>query len=216
MNKETIIKSCSWILAFAVAVLAVVVWSGERLGSSSLTVYKVFPLLGLVAFSLMWTHYAVGALRRYYGLESGALKQYYRSTSWLVLALILLHPGLLIYQLKADGFGLPPKSYLTVYGEPMMKFAIMLGTISLLIFLAFEFKKKFQKKSWWKFVEYAQILAMGLIFYHGLTLGRELSVSWYRALWFIYGISLIAAVIYNYWCDSKVIKVSKRGEHGTK
>jgi hypothetical protein len=213
MNKEAIIKSCSFFLGVVVIALALVVWASERLGSGSLTVYKLFPLLGLVAFSLMWTHYVLGSLRRFYGVESSVLKQYYRTTSWFVLALILLHPGLLIYQLKVDGFGLPPQSYLTVYGEPGMKFAIMLGTISLLIFLAFELKKKFEKKTWWRFVEYAQIFAMGLIFYHGLTLGRELSVSWYRAAWFFYGLSLILAVVYNHWYDSKVIK---RGIHGTK
>jgi hypothetical protein len=213
MNNKSIVKVCSWLLSAGVTVLALIVWSGERLSGGTFTAYKLFPVFGLVAFSLMWTHYIVGAVRRMMNVEATVVKQYYKFTSWLVLGLILLHPGLLIYQLNKDGFGLPPKSYLTVYAEPVMKFAIMFGTISLLIFLAFEFKKKFGKKSWWKFVEYAQILAMCFIFYHGLTLGRELSVPWYRALWFFYGISLASAVIYNYWYDSKV---KKRGEHGTK
>lgn len=213
MNNKNIVKVCSWLLSLVVVLLALLVWSSERLTGSSVTIYKLFPVLGLVAFSLMWTHYIVGAIRRVMKVEAPVVGQYYKYTSWLVLALILLHPGLLIYQLNKDGFGLPPKSYLTVYAEPVMKFAIMFGTISLLIFLAFEFKKKFGKKSWWKFIEYAQILAMGLIFYHGLTLGRELSVPWYRVVWFFYGVSLISALIYNYWYDSKV---KKRGEHGTK
>ncbi len=213
MNNKIIVKICSWSLSILVTALALVVWSTERLSSGAFTTYKLFPVLGLIAFSLMWTHYVVGAVRRMMNVEVSEVKRYYKYTSWAVLALILLHPGLLIYQLNNDGFGLPPQSYLTVYAEPVMKFAIMFGTISLLIFLAFEFKKKFGKKSWWKFVEYAQIIAMGFIFYHGLTLGRELSVPWYRTLWFFYAVSLVSAVTYNYWYDSKV---KKRGEHGTK
>lgn len=183
--------------------LAVVVWAGERLDGGALTAYDWFPLLGLLAFSLMWTHYIVGAIRRKLGLEKSANKLYTRLTGVVVLALILLHPGLLIFQLNRDGFGLPPSSYVQVYAEPMMRGAIMLGTIALLIFLAFECKKWWGEKSWWRFVEYAQLLAMGLIFYHGLTLGRELSVGWYQAVWYLYGISLFAAVVYNYWYDSR-------------
>lgn len=213
MNKKSIVKSCSWLLAAGVTVLALLVWSQERLATGTLTVYKVFPILGLIAFSIMWSHYIVGAVRRLIKVEKSALKSYYQDTSWVVLMLILLHPGLLIYQLYADGFGLPPKSYLTAYTEPAMKFAILLGTISLLIFLLFEFKKKFEKKSWWRWVEHAQVVAMGLIFYHGLSLGRELSVPWYRTLWYFYGATLLAAVLYNYWYD-KIIKTG--GTNGAK
>lgn len=206
MNNKSIVKTCAWLLSVSVTLFALIVWTNERLTGGALTTYKLFPLLGLVAFSLMWAHYAVGSVRRLMKVEVGELKKYYTYTSWVVLVLILLHPALLIFQLNKDGYGLPPKSYLTVYAEPAMKIAIGFGTISLLIFLAFEFKKKFEKKSWWKFVEYAQLVAIGLIFYHGLTLGRELSVPWYRVLWFFYGISFVAAVIFNHWYDNKVKK----------
>ena len=206
MNKAKQLQIISWGLVVVVVAMAVAVWWSERMNGGKLTVYSFFPLLGIAAFSIMWTHYISGSVRRKLGIEAKENKMYLTYSSLVVLALILLHPGLLIYQLNRDGFGLPPKSYLTVYAEPAMKLAIGFGTISLLIFLAFEFKKKFEKKSWWKFVEYAQLVAMGLIFYHGLTLGRELSVPWYRAVWFFYGISFVAAVAYNYWYDSSVKK----------
>lgn len=203
MSKENIVKSCSWILAGVVLLLALTVWAGERLDGGRLTAYEVFPLLGLGAFSIMWTHYVLGVVRRKLGVEGRANKTYFKISSTVVLTLILLHPGLLIFQLNRDGFGLPPQSYLQVYGEPAMKGAIMLGTISLLIFLAFELHRKFRKKSWWKYIDYAQIVAMFLIFYHGLTLGRELSVGWYKAVWYGYGLSLLAATLYNYWYDRR-------------
>lgn len=186
-----------------VVVLGAVVWAGERLGSGGLTSYDLFPLLGLVAFSLMWTHYIVGALRRNLNVEIKENRNYFKITGLVVLFMILLHPAILIASLYKDGFGLPPGSYLAVYSEPVMKGAIMLGTMSLLLFLAFEFQGKYKNKAWWKYVDYLQILAMFLIFYHGLTLGRELTVGWYKAVWYFYGLSLISAIIFNTWYDRR-------------
>lgn len=204
MSKKSILRLCSWLLGLLVLLLAVVVWAGERLDGGSLTTYDTFPLLGLGAFSLMWTHYVLGSLRRSLGVPALENKQYSTITSLVVLVLILLHPGLLVFQLYRDGFGLPPQSYLEVYGA--MKFAIGLGSMALIIFLLFELKRKFQKKSWWKFVEYAQIIAMAMIFYHGLSLGRELSIGWYRLVWYLYGISLFSAILYNTRHDRLVKK----------
>lgn len=210
MSKENIIKMCSWGLASVVTLLAFGVWAGQRLGSGSLSAYDYFPLLGLLAFSLMWTHYIAGALRRRLGLEKSVNQVYMKSTSVIVLVLILLHPGLLNFQLNQDGFGVPPESYQAVYPQELL-WVITLGLIGLAIFLLFELKRWLGKKPWWKFVEYMQIVAMGLIFYHGLALGRELSVGWYRAAWWLYGVTFVVAVLYNEWYDRQ----RNGGTHGT-
>lgn len=206
MSKINIVKICSWLLAALVLTLAVIVWASERLTGGTVTTYAIFPLLGLAAFSLMWTHYISGTIRRSLHVASVENKTFHEITGMAVLLFIILHPALLIIQLNKDGFGLPPESYLTVYSEPAMRFALLLGTISFCIFLLFEFKRKFSKKSWWRFIEYAQLLAMIFIFYHGLTLGRELSVTWYRSVWYLYGATFLMTVIYNYWYDRRVTK----------
>lgn len=210
MSKKNILKMCSWVLAGLVMLLAVLVWAGERFGGPRLSVYDWFPLLGLLAFSLMWTHYILGSLRRYLNLGKDDNKLYMKTTGIFVLILILLHPGLLNFQLVSDGLGLPPGSYQATYPQTVQG-AITLGTIGLLIFLVFELKKWFGKKTWWRFVEYGQIIAMVLIFYHGLTLGRELTVPWYRMIWIFYGVSFLLSIGYNYWQD----KLSKGGSNET-
>lgn len=197
---------CSWVLAGIVLLAAAAVWSSQRLDGGSLTLCDVFPLLGLGAFGLMWTHYVLGSLRRVLGLEKKVNEVYFQVSSALVLLLIVLHPAILIAQLYKDGFGLPPESYLSAY--PKDRLAIGLGTIALVTFLIFECKKRFHKKSWWRFVEWAQLAAMVLIFFHGLSLGRELSVGWYRAVWYVYGITFILAVMYNSWYDGNINKRS--------
>lgn len=210
VSKENIIKNCSWLLGAVVLLLAVAVWVGERFDNGSLTAYDYFPLLGLGAFSIMWTHYVLGSLRRYLGVSKSENKTYFTISSVVALVMILLHPGILIAQLYRDGFGVPPQSYLSVY--PEAKLATGFGTIALIIFLLFELKKKFGKKRWWQAVEWAQVVAMALIFFHGLSLGRELSVGWYKMVWYLYGVSLVAAVFYNTWYDKRVKQGGKNGK----
>lgn len=212
MNTKIVLKTCSWLLAIVVTGFACVVWAGERLSGNSLSLYDLFPLLGLLAFSLMWTHYILGSLRRCLKLSAHENKLYMKLTNIAVLMLIVLHPGLLILQLYKDGLGLPPNSYLQVYTGPVVRGALVLGTIALIIFILFESKKWLQKTKWWKFVEYAQILAMIFIFYHGLTLGRELSVEWYRVTWWCYGASFLGALIYNYRYDIRIKERDGRHE----
>ena len=188
-----------WCTGFLVVVLAVYVWYSSRVaGATTLTGYSFFPVLGLSAFSLMWTHYVGGALRDYLGLEKAAFRQYFRVTSWFVLILILLHPGIFWFLLFRDGFGLPPVSYWTVYTDTTARIALLLGTLSLGAFLAFELHRTFSTARWWRYVEYANIAAMFAIFYHALTLGGELNVPWFRTVWYVYGLTLALAISYSY------------------
>lgn len=194
-----------WAITTIVCGIALVAWTQQNIGTGTITVYDIFPLFGLLAFSLMWMHYISGALKRKFGFANDAhiLKPYFTITSGMVLGLILLHPGLFYYQLWADGLGLPPGSYMQVYVEPSLRMAIVLGTLSLGAFLVFELKRKFSDKAWWKYIEYINIVAMFAILYHGFTLGGELGEGWFRGLWIIYGAVLLAAVSYNYIYDKR-------------
>lgn len=187
----------SWALGVGVVAVAVIAWSEVRLTGRELTPYDFFPPLGLSAFGLMWTHFITGALRRLLKLPPSTLRRYFKITSWIVLVLILLHPGIFVTKLWLDGFGLPPFSYLSVYTDTLMRIALLLGTLSLLTFLAFELRRKYRKASWWKYVEYANVAAMFAILYHGFTLGQELSLTWLRGVWLFYAVTLVGVVVYN-------------------
>lgn len=190
----------AWLLSFAVSVAAFVVWLQAFNGQISLNNFSLFPFFGLLAFSLMWVHYIVGALRRYFAVNKVHLKAYYKITSVIVLLAILLHPGLFIYQLWSNGYGFPPESYKN-YVAASALWAVMLGTIALIIFLLFETKKFFGKKPWWKLVELAQILAMILIYIHALKLGGEIQTEWFKVVWVFYGLSFLSASAYIFIKD---------------
>lgn len=189
----------AWILGGIVSLIAFMNWGqGIDWQFSTITAYSLFPLFGLLAFSLMWTHYIVGALRRKMAVDKSVVKDYFAITGWVVLLLICLHPGLLWFQLWRDGFGFPPSSYLNNYVAPTLKWAAMLGTASLLMFLAFEFKRWFSKKKWWVVIEYANVAAMFAILVHGLKLGTNLQTGPLRGVWIFYGVTLVISLVYIY------------------
>lgn len=194
-----------WGLVGLVSLISIFVWGqGLRWQLSGLTVYQLFPVLGLLAFGLMWGHYIVAAVRQLSGLDKQITHSYFTSTSLAVLALILLHPGLLIIQLWRDGFGLPPGSYLTNYVAQGLEWAALLGSLSLLVFLFYELYRWHGQKDWWRFVQYASDVAIVAILVHGFRLGSHLQTGWFRAVWLFYGMTLLAALVTIYTRTNKV------------
>lgn len=188
----------AWLITTTTVVAAVFAW-GQNLGwnPALLHIYTIFPVFGLIAFSTMWSQYLATVLLKLTGAGSSALNAYYNYTGKLVLAAILLHPGLLIWQLWRDNFGLPPVSYIK-YVSAGAAWLVILSTICFLIFIAFEFKRWFGGKPWWKIVNYAADLAVVGIFIHSLKLGSHTQTGWFHYLWLFYGTSLIASLFYLY------------------
>lgn len=189
----------AWGVSVLTVILAVTAWGqGNNWQIAGLSFYQIFPVFGLVGFSLMWAHYAMSALRQYFKLDGAVLRSYFEITSLAVLAAILLHPGLLAWQLWRDGLGLPPGSELN-YVAPAMGIYVLIAMVSLLVFLAYELRRQFGKKSWWKFVQYASDIAIFLILLHSLRLGSHLQVGWLRPIWYFYGITLGISLAYTYY-----------------
>lgn len=190
----------AWSLSTATVLASFFAWGSDYAYKVfPINTLQLFPLLGLMAFGLMWAHYMVGAVRELAGLTLiKNLGKYFQYTGYAVLLLICLHPGLLIYQRFRDGFGLPPGSYES-YVAPGLGWVTLLGSVSFLIFIAFEFRRFFSQKSWWHFIPEAGDFAMLAILYHGFRLGGELRMpSWFRVVWLLYAATLIAVLGRSY------------------
>lgn len=202
---ETYLLYAAIVLTVFTCGLAFVAWSQDNgwqlLG---LPTYQLFPIFGLLAFSIMWSQYVIAAVKDYLGL-SNAIKRYFEVTSWFVLFAILLHPGLLVAQRYHDGYGLPPGSYES-YVAPMQRWIVILGLASWLMFLAYEFKYFFGEKPWWKYIVLLNDVAIVAIFYHGLRLGQDIGHHWFRIIWYLYGIVLVSVLIYKYVHKFKLYK----------
>ncbi len=197
--KTRYVQVFAWSLSVLVAILAFVAWGQGILWQfSGLGSYQLFPLFGLLAFSLMWSHYIASVARQHFKVDKEALRTYFEVTSFAVLCAILVHPGLLAWQLWRDGVGLPPGSEL-LYVDPKHKIFILFGMTALLIFLAYEFRRVFHDKSWWKYVQYLSDVAMVLIFLHSLKLGSQLQTGWLVPIWYFYGVTLFICLGYIYY-----------------
>lgn len=202
-----------WGVGLGVSLLSILAWAIATNSKYNLSTLDIFPVLGLVAFGLMWSHYMLGAIRRWSAYERKKNDSYWVISAGLVLCLIILHPVLLNAALIEGGLGLPIGSYFAAYG-PTDGWFVVLGTSALIVFLLFELRRWFGKKQWWKWIEYAQIIAMVAIFIHGTKLGTNTTSGWYEIVWWGLALTLIFAWVYNWKYDKA--HMPRRGDGGAK
>ena len=193
MKQQTYDK-ITWAVVFFSLMVVAFAWSrGVDLDSGNVTIYQLFPLFGLIAWITMAGHYYLGTMRILYP-ELKKPKGYKTATGYLVLGSLLLHPGLLAFEQSRNGQGLPPTSFYNYVGDGL-KLAVMLGSISLIIFLSFEvferIKTKKVIKNYWTAISISQSIAMTLVWVHALRLGGNLGEGWFQFLWIVAWLSLI-------------------------
>ena len=119
---------------------------------------------------------------------------YSKVSEYVVLACLILHPGILAWNLWRSGDGLPPLSYMNYVGQSLRIF-VFFGSISLFVFLSYEYFQRVKEKPAvvknWKYISATQMMAMILIFFHGIQLGQHFGATWFRFLWINMGALLI-------------------------
>lgn len=180
-----------WLISTIVLFLAFMGW-GQDLSwqFTDLTAYQLFPLFGLIAFSLMWVHYAVDFIQRF--VKSKIAESYLPTTRYIVFFSLLMHPGILAWQQWHDGLGLPPLSWLNIV-DSNLQWAVIVGISAWLAFLAFELHWWFRNKSWFKWIIWANSVAMILIVIHAIFLAEP--IGWFLWLWYLYGITMIIFIV---------------------
>ncbi len=177
-----------WLVSGVALGLSVLGW-GQDLGwqLTGISAYEWFPLFGLIAFSLMWAHYATDFLGKFFGfqIEEGP---YLQTTRYIVLFAILIHPGLLAWLRWSGGFGWPPFSWLNFVG-PEAQLGIILGIVAWLAFVGFELHYWYRNKPWFKWIILANAAAMLMIVVHVIYVAEP--TGWFLYLWYFFGASLV-------------------------
>ncbi len=198
-----------WFLLGVVTIVPLLTWLASYNWRPSITIAGVFPLLGVLAWSIMATHYYFGWLKIKFPEYFHADRLYGSITMWLVLALLLLHPGLLAWQ-QFRVFGtLPPESFYATVADAMAPF-IAMGVFALVLFLTYEALHRFRQneriKSLWGWVSLSQVIAMTLIFIHGLAVGQTVLTGWMVGWWVLLGVLLLPAfyeIVRHDWLKQK-------------
>jgi hypothetical protein len=183
MNKKLIT------LGAALAVLAPIVAHIRNVswGESSL-IAAIFPIFGLLAFTLLWLHAISGVfeekLREILDFDA-----FVHWTASLILFSMLAHPLLLLILIKF-------KISLLFNDD------IALGALGLLLLLSYDFFKPFKKSGsfsrHWNKILIVSNIGFVLTFFHSLELGSDLQTGFMHSLWLFYGVTAILALIYTY------------------
>lgn len=186
-----------WALFTLLLVLPLLSWLNIYKFQPPLSAGAIFPLLGVWAWLIMWTHYAFWWIKkRNKALRSS--QNYGKISMWLVLVLILLHPGLLAWE-QYRLFGLLPPDSFTLYVTSELQIFVSMGSLALLLFLAYEVVHRLRNSDWFKrqhgWVSASQAAAMTLIFVHGLMIGETVLYSWMLAVWVLLGIVLAPLMV---------------------
>jgi len=198
-------------LGLGVVLAAFAVWV-PSLSSTGLNAYSFFPLFGLLAWSIMWTHYISGFLVVHYGAERS--KPYKTVSEVIVFFCLWLHPGILIYQLWLDNHTWPPASIVNYLGQRNTLF--ILGAFAAwLAFLSYDILIRLKDRPFWKrnwiWVSVVQAGAMGVIYLHAIKFGRHIQVEWFKLYWAVLGLVLLPIMIYLLWIELPENKLKGRG-----
>lgn len=198
-------KSVPWILFSVVVIVPILAWLQTYDWQLVLTISALFPLLGVLAWSIMWTHYIYNWMCIHYPTTYTPNILYDKVSTWLVLGLILLHPGLLGWQQYRLFGTLPPDSFYAGVAENLEPF-VAIGAFALILFLLYEIVSRLRQKQYiqdiWGWISLSQVLAMVLVFVHGLQVGQVVLSGWMIGWWITLGLLLLPALystVMNDW-----------------
>ncbi len=165
---------------------------------SSLT---VFPLLGLLAFSIMWWHFLLGFVGDL-NPSFEKIKSLYKTSTFFVFLLMVLHPILLSVFSISNNLPGPPEAYYNYVSAPQAIF-ITYGILSLVIFLLYDLARWLKKRPWvgknWLIIDAIDDIAFVAVFFHGLAIGQHLQSGWFRYVWIFYGVSALIFIGYKHY-----------------
>ena len=187
-------------LFFVVLLLPIITW-GNSFGwdFSLFNLFLLFPLLGLLTFSVVWIQVLVGAFGDYFsGLFN--LDVFYARTGLAVLILFVSHPLVAaIAQLNATG--LWPLESLFALAPPSHKAFLIIGMIVFVLWIIYEILLRLSSiprvqkiASWWEHVADIGVL---LIWYHGYKLGSHTSFGWFMYVWWVMGVTALVFVVWK-------------------
>lgn len=156
----------------------------------------LFPLFGLLAFTLVWSQIMLGAFMRPLTKLYPKVLRLHIAFGLLTFTFALLHPLLLIV-------GYTPASYFGyTFVAPELKSAVFLGQGALLLLLLGVLAgllrnwKPLQRV--WRWFHFSHYLVFFLVFFHSMRLGTDLSITPYlRGLWLFFFVTVVVAIMYR-------------------
>lgn len=179
------------ILGATLAVLLPIVIHIRDTTWSSSPTQAIFPIFGLLAFTLLWLHSISGVFEE----KLQAMFDFDTFVHWTaltILASMLLHPLLLLFIVRFQ------ISVLLSGGT-----GILLGITGLFLLLTYDIGKLLKRRypffsRQWQAILIISNIGFILTFFHSLKLGSDVQAGFMHYLWIFYGITGILAIFYTY------------------
>lgn len=169
-----------------------VAFSNRGWSFDSSLISNIFPLLGILAFCLLWLHSISGVfedwLRQQFDFD-----RFVHITASIILICIILHPLLLLIVMDFN-----ISDIFLLYGVR----AITLAIVGWLLLITYDIGKPFRnkefiKKNWNKILIISNIGFL-LTFFHSIEIGSDLQSGPLRFIWIFYGITAFLSIFYTY------------------
>jgi len=188
-------RNLPWILLAVLIGISAAFWL-TTVDMANLSAYRIFPILGLLAWEMMWVQTVVKTAT-ILGSRQSKNRHFKTFGERSILLLIILHPAIFLVQRFIDSGQLPPQSYLSYVG-PNYGWAVVLGIIGLAVFLSYDifrlFRKVLIKRRLYRYVSLLQAGAMLAIFVHGLAIG-SLMYTGFIYVWITLGVVLVPCLV---------------------
>lgn len=188
-QKKYISISLMWL---AVLYPLATVISARKWALDDTLVYNLFPIFGVLSFTILWLHVISGVF------EEGLRKLinfdlYVRRTAWIIFASIIMHPLLALFT-----FDFSLWNIIDVYG----RWPIVLAVTAWLLLITYDIGRLLHEKDFfarhWRKVLFISTVGIIFSFFHSIWIGGDLQEGPLRILWIFYGVTAILATIYNF------------------
>lgn len=151
-----------------------------------------FPLIGLIAFFLVWTQIMIGSLRPLWQQLFPGIVRWHRTIGIFVLLFALLHPLLLI-------FGIGLTSFLDLnFVAPGLVAWVWVGEIQLFLIVVTALTALMRRVTWlrrqWRLIHLLNYIIFCLVWPHSWFLGTDVAHTPLRYLWYWYAATFCIAV----------------------
>jgi sulfoxide reductase heme-binding subunit YedZ len=154
----------------------------------------LFPLIGLIAFALLWLQFLIGSSMRPLRSLYPHILKFHRSEGVFILVLIFVHPLLLV-----SGLGLP--AYIEyLLSAPQQTLLMVLGyTAQLLILTTVATALLLRSRLFvrrWRYIHLLNYLAFILVWIHSWFLGSDVQTTNLKYYWLFVAVT---AVMSTFW-----------------
>lgn len=151
----------------------------------------LFPLVGLMAFTLVWLQVMMGStmdvLRKWFP----KLVQFHRRQGIVALVFALTHPTMILV-----GYG-PAMYYSYGFVAPHLKLFVWLGYLQLFLLVVTAGSALLLRWKWfrtrWRRLHYLNYAVFVSVWVHSWFLGSDIQGASLRSLWYFFGVSAVTA-----------------------